>query len=49
MSNTPFAVTFLKLVATVNLWDRGSTVVKELCYKSEGCWFEASWCQWIFH
>ena len=28
--------------------DRGSTVVKVLCYKSEGCWFDPSWCQWIF-
>jgi len=24
--------------------DRGGTVVKVLCYKSEG-----RWCQWIFH
>ena len=29
--------------------DRGSTVVKLLCYKSEGRWFDPSWCQWIFH
>jgi len=33
--------------------NRGSTVVKELCYKSEGRWFDPkknpSWCQWIFH
>jgi len=29
--------------------DRGSTVVKVLCYKSEGSWFDPSWCQWIFH
>jgi len=29
--------------------DRGSTVVKVLCYKSEGRWFDPSWCQWIFH
>ena len=29
--------------------DRGSTVVKVLWYKSEGCWFDPSWCQWIFH
>ena len=29
--------------------DRGSTVVKVLCYKSEGRWFDCSWCQWIFH
>ena len=28
---------------------RGSTVVKVLCFKSEGCWFNPSWCQWIFH
>ena len=26
----------------------GSTVVKVLCYKSEGRWFDPS-CQWIFH
>ena len=29
--------------------DRGGTVVKVLCYKSEGRWFDSSWCQWIFH
>jgi len=29
--------------------DRGSTVVKVLCYISEGRWFDPSWCQWIFH
>ena len=29
--------------------DRGSTVVKVLCYKSEGRWFDPSLCQWIFH
>jgi len=28
---------------------RGSTVVKVLCYKSEGRWFDPIWCQWIFH
>jgi len=28
--------------------DRGSTVVNVLCYKSEGRWFDPSWCQWIF-
>jgi len=28
--------------------DRGSTVVKALCYKSEGRCFDPSWCQWIF-
>ena len=30
-------------------WDRGSTVVKTLCYKLEDSWFDPSWCQWIFH
>ena len=30
-------------------WDRGSTAVKVLCYKSEGRWFDPSWCHWIFH
>ena len=28
--------------------DCGSTVVKVLCYKPEGHWFDPSWCQWIF-
>ena len=28
--------------------DRGSTVVKVLCYKSEGRWFDPSWCHWNF-
>ena len=29
-------------------WNRGSTVVKVLCYKSEGRWFDPSWCHWNF-
>ena len=29
--------------------DCGSTVVKVLCYKSEGRWLDPNWCQWIFH
>jgi len=28
--------------------DRGSTVVKVLYYKSDGRWFDPSWCQWNF-
>jgi len=28
--------------------DCGSVVVKVLCYKSEGCWFDPSWCHWNF-
>jgi hypothetical protein len=31
------------------LGDLGSAVVKVLCYKSEGLWFDPSWCKWIFH
>jgi len=27
----------------------GSAVVKILYYKSEGRWFDPSWCQWNFH
>ena len=30
------------------LWDRGGTVVKVLCCKSEGHWFDPSWCHWHF-
>jgi len=29
--------------------DHGGTMVKVLCYKLEGRWFDPSWCQWIFH
>jgi len=29
--------------------DRGSTVVKVLCYKSEGRRFDSRWCHGIFH
>jgi len=28
--------------------DGGDTVVKVLCYKSEGSWFDPSWCHWNF-
>jgi len=28
--------------------DRGSTVVKVLCYKSEGRWLDPSWLHWNF-
>ena len=28
--------------------DRGGTVVKVLCYKSEGHWFDPSWCPGFF-
>ena len=28
--------------------DRHCTVIKVLCYKSEGRWFDPRWCQWNF-
>ena len=28
--------------------DRGGTVVKVLCYKLEGRWFDSRWCHWNF-
>ena len=28
--------------------DCGSTVVKVLCYKSEGGWFDPKWSHWYF-
>jgi len=40
--------TFVNLSILRVLKDRGSTVVKVLCYNSEGRWFDPSWCQWIF-
>ena len=42
---TVLCTTFV--VYTHSKGDRGSTVVKVLCYKSEGHWFDPSW--WIFH
>ena len=34
---------FLKDGLKIN-GDGGGTVVKVLCYKSECCWFDPSWC-----
>jgi len=36
------------MYSTVNSGYRGSSVVKVLCYKSEGRWFDPSWCHWNF-
>ena len=33
-------------VTIKEIGDRGSTVVKVLFYKSEGRWFDPSWCHW---
>jgi len=40
---------WITLYYVVFYGDHGSTVVKVLYYKSEGRWFDPSWCQWIFH
>ena len=40
---------FILLVIYVYFGDRSNTMVKVLCYKSEGRWFDPSRCQWIFH
>ena len=32
----------------IYIGDRGDTVVKVLCYKSGGRWFDSSWCYWNF-
>jgi len=39
----------LKEMSTIDIWGPRYSVVKVLCYKSEGRWFDPSWCQWIFH
>jgi len=40
---------FLRITTTNKLCrDRGSTVVKVLCYKSECRWFYPNWCHWNF-
>ena len=38
-----------RLILLRALWgDRGGVVVKVLCYKSEGRWFDPGWCHWNF-
>jgi len=38
----------VKQLTTFRRGGRGSTVVKALCYKSEGHWFDSRWCHWNF-
>ena len=33
---------------SIKIYVRGGTVVKVPCYKSEGRWFDPSWCHWNF-
>jgi len=39
---------FIKWDDLFTVGDRDSTVVKVLCYKSEGRWFDPIWCHWNF-
>ena len=43
-----FAWNFILTLILLTWGDRGSTVVKVLCYKSEGRWFDPRWCHWNF-
>ena len=39
---------FKILLGIVYARERVGTVAKVLCYKSEGRWFDPSWCHWNF-
>jgi len=39
---------FKRIVHESHIHLRGSIVVKVLCYKSEGGWFDPSWYHWNF-
>ena len=39
---------FANVICYMHMGDRGGTVVKALCYKSEGRWFDSRWCHWNF-
>jgi len=49
MAGTRLPKFFTMVLYLMFVGDHGSTVVKVLCYKLEGRWFDPSWCQWIFH
>jgi len=42
----PCHICIVPLKKSIVISSRGSTVVKVLCYKSEGRWFDPSWCHW---
>jgi len=46
---TPWISAWILCWAQQMKGNRGSTVVKVLCYKSECRCFDPSWCQWISH
>jgi len=45
---SPGTVHELLHVLIICIGDRDGTVVKVLCYKSEGRWFDFRWCHWNF-
>ena len=47
VDNTEADITFNNGLFVI-CWDRGGTVVKVLCYKSEGRWLDSRWCHWNF-
>ena len=46
--NTSKLFDIMNYAIRANNEDRSSTVVKVLCYKSKGLWFDPSWCHWNF-
>ena len=46
--NKVLVVFLVFIIGKLNSGDRGGTVVKVLCYKSEGRWFDSRWCYWYF-
>ena len=41
-------ILYIYIYIYIYIGDRGGTVVKVLCYTSEGRWFDPSWCHWNF-
>jgi len=37
-----------KIFSSKLIGNRGGTVVKAVCYKSEGCWFDPRWYHCVF-
>ena len=46
--SVPFHTCSIIILIRMKGGDRGGTVVKVLCHKSEGRWFDHSWCHWNF-
>jgi len=43
------SLAFLFILLSIHAGNRGGTVVKVLCYKSDGRWFDPRWCHWNFY